>query len=219
MKIFQNSALKNINQIYIELGDINNNENKKIHQKFNGLIGPILLFNDKIYNPLNVYQKINDKLLQGKYFLLGEIFNDYNDNKKKENFYLNYDSYHRILNNQKEVKNLLNEIRKDLKNLILYINPEVISNNLNFYYGNKFIFQDYQIYNNIFDIKNYSNTNKYEIKGEKNFDDIIMIHKYFSEFFVNNQMIDFLILNIEIIYNELLLFENNDINGEKYNLL
>ena len=42
---------------------------------------------------------------------------------------------------------------------------------------------------------------------------------YFSEFFVNNQMIDFLILNIEIIYNELLLFENNDINGEKYNLL
>jgi len=52
--VVYNDNLKNVQKITLTKsdfnvrGDINNNENKKIHQKFNGLIGPILLFNDKI---------------------------------------------------------------------------------------------------------------------------------------------------------------------------
>lgn len=219
MKNVGTLKLKNVEKIYIEIGNITNNENKKNEQKFNVLIGPILIFNDKIFNPSNILQKISDKSLQGKYFLLAEMFNEDIDNKEKENFYFYYDSFYRILDNKNEIIKILNEVKKDLKNLILYINPEVISNNFNFRYGNNYTYRDYQIYNDPFDIKNYTNSNKYEIIGEKNIDDIIMIQQSFGEFFVNNQILDYLILNIEIIYNEILISESYNISEEKFNLL
>ena len=140
-------------------------------------------------------------------------------NKEKQKIYFYYDSFYRILDNKNEIINILKEIKKYLNKFILYINPEVILNNLNFNFGSNYTFRDYQIYNDPFDIKNYKNSNRYEIIGEKNIDDLIMIQKSFAEFFINNQILDYLILNIEMIYNELLISESKNISEEKFNLL
>ena len=105
-----------------------------------------------------------------------------------------------------------------MNNLIFYINPEVVLNNLNFYYGEKF--RDYQIYNNLFNLNNNENLNRYyELHNEKNIDDLVLIQNSFIEFFNNNQMLDFLLLNIELIYNELLICDYNNISEETYILL
>ena len=105
-----------------------------------------------------------------------------------------------------------------MNNLIFYINPEVVLNNLNFYYGEKF--RDYQIYNNLFNLNNNENLNRYyEFHNEKNIDDLVLIQNSFIEFFNNNQMLDFLLLNIELIYNELLICDYNNISEETYILL
>ena len=205
--------LNNINQIYFELGNINNNEEKDI-EKFNGLIGPVLIFNSKIYNPLDIYQKIND-VFGNKYYLLGDIINNDIIYKTNENIFFDYNSYYGIINNNIKSLNVVTELKEILNNLIFYINPEVVLNNLNFYYGEKF--RDYQIYNNLFNLNNNENLNRYyEFHNEKNIDDLVLIQNSFIEFFNNNQMLDFLLLNIELFYNELLICDYNNISEETY---
>ena len=208
--------LNNINQIYFELGNINNNEEKDI-KKFNGLIGPVLIFNSKIFNPLDIYQKIND-VFGNKYYLLGDIINNDTIYKTNENIFFDYNSYYGINNYNIKSLNVVTELKEILNNLVFYINPEVVLNNLNFYYGEKF--RDYQIYNNLFNLNNNENLNRYyEFHNEKNIDDLVFIQNSFIEFFNNNQMLDFLLLNIELIYNELLICDYNNISEETYILL
>ena len=52
-----------------------------------------------------------------------------------------------------------------------------------------------------------------------NISDLIIIQKPFLDFFINNKMFDFILLNIEFIYNEILLFNSKEISEEKYNIL
>ena len=211
--IYQEITKKDINQIYFELGNsIDNNNNKK----FNGFIGPLLVFNSKVDNPLDVYQKL---MKIKKYYLLGDIFNK-EENKKNDNetIYFSYEEYNGIMDNKTEIIKIINDLKNVLTNLIFYINPEVILNNLNFYEGKKF--RDYQIYNDPFDIKNHWNTNKYyEIKDEKNINNFILIENSFFEFFINNKIFDFIILNIELIYNKLLISDYNNICENEFLLL
>ena len=199
-------TIEDANQIYFELG---NSFCDNIIRKFNGLIGPVLVFNSKLQNPLDIYQKLS-KIT--KYYLLAEIAN--NEKNKKENIYFSYYKYYGLLEstniNSKELIKIINDLQEDLNNLIIYINPEVISNNLNFHIGNRF--RDYQLYNN-------QNLNRYyEIQDEKILNDIILIQNSPIEFFVNNNIFDYFILNIEFIYNRLLV-NNNSFSEKEYFLL
>ena len=51
------------------------------------------------------------------------------------------------------------------------------------------------------------------------FSQYIHFQKPFLDFFINNKMFDFILLNIEFIYNEILLFNSKEISEEKYNIL
>ena len=185
--------------IYIELGN-----NMNTNNKFNGIIGPLLLFKDELKDAFEIFQNIKDKLKE-KYYLIGEIYN--NKDKINDNIILfDYDEYYGI-NNNNELIILVKEIQDKLGNLILYLNPEVIYNNLKFYNNNKFRdFQQYHPNNKIY----------YEIKNIQNINDIIHIEIPFLHFFINNKLFDYIILNIELIYNELLISE---VSEEKYELL
>lgn len=211
-KIKEKIITKEMKQIYVEIGNTNYNNNNNI-KKFNGLIGPVLVFNSKINNPLDTYQKIYSLI---KYNFLGEYFNS--DKNNSEDIYFSYDEHNGILNNKKSLKKVIPILKQVLENLIFYINPEVISNNLNFYYGNKF--RDYQIYNNPMKIQNYKNDMKfYEINDEKNINNIILIQNSFIDFAIKNKLFDFFIFNIELIYNKLLLITDKDKISENEFLL
>ena len=211
--ITQKNIFKEISQIYLEIGNYIYKNDDDQNSKFNGLIGPVLVFNSKVDNPLDIYRNL---IKIKKYHLLGDII--INSNNNNENIFFSYDEYYGISNNKNELINIINELKNVLKNLIYYINPEIIKNNINFYKGNKF--RDYQIYNNPFDPQNHQNKDKYfEIKNGENMNDFILIQNSFEEFFINNNMFDYFILNIELIYNELLQLNNKNISEKKYNIL
>ena len=204
-------SFKDIKQIYFEVGNNFENINNQI-QKFNGLIGPILVYNSKVVNPLDIYQRLY-KIR--KYYLLEDIFNKSRINN--DNIYFSYNDYFGISNNKNELK-IIGDIKKVLNNLIYYINPEIISNNLNFYTESRF--RDYKIYNNLFIIKNHYISNKYyEIMDEKNLTDFVLIQNSFIEYFINNNIFDYIILNIELIYNEFFHSEEKNIQEKEYILL
>ena len=211
--INHNLKLKSINKIYIIIGNIDTkyNDNEDKFQNFNGVIGPVLIYNSKIFNPLNVYEKINTSLKEN-YYLLGDMINNKFFDKNDVNFNFDYNKYCGISNNKSELINIINLIEKDINYPILYINPEIINNNIYFHKRNTFT--DYQMYNYQNEINNNKNT--FEINNINNNSDLIVIQKPFLDFFINNKMFDFLFLNIEFIYNEILLL---DISDKKYNLL
>ena len=143
------------------------------------------------------------------------MINDKFRNNKEENFSFDYNKYYGISNNKNELINIINSIEKDINYPILYINPEIISNNIYFHKRNTF--RDYQMYGYSNDKENNDNT--YVIKNMNNISDLIIIQKPFLDFFINNKMFDFILLNIEFIYNEILLFNSKEISEEKYNIL
>ena len=209
--IRQKIITKETREIYFELGNISYDNDQNM--KFNGLIGPVLVFNSKIENPLDIYQKLSK---MKKYYLFGDIIINPNPNDNDKIFF-SYNEYYGILNNKNELLKILNDLKKVLKNLICYINPEVISNNLNFYNGNKF--RDYQIYNDPFNTKNNQRLDKYyEINDIKNVSDFILIKSPFEEFFINN-IFGYFVFNIELVYNELLKSNNNKVLENENNIL
>ena len=209
--IRQKIITKETREIYFELGNISYDNDKNM--KFNGLIGPVLVFNSKIENPLDIYQKLSK---MKKYYLLGDTIINPNPNNN-DKILFSYNEYYGILNNKNELLKIINDLKKVLKNLICYINPEVISNNLNFYNGNKF--RDYQIYNDPFNTKNNQSLDKYyEINDIKNVSDFILIKSPFEEFFINN-IFGYFVFNIELVYNELLKSNNNKVLENENNIL
>ena len=214
--IKHNLKLKNIRKIYILLGGINTKINDNKFLKFNGLIGPVLVYNSKIFHTSNIFERI--RVLKEKYYLLGDIINNKFLEKKEDSFHFVYNKYYGIFNNQNEITNIINSIEKELNYPILYINPEIIFNNMCF--NKKNTFRDYQSYDFLNDIQSNAYTYEYpEIKNMKNIDNLILIQKPFLDFFINNKMFDFLLLNIEYIYNEILIFDSKDISEEKYIIL
>ena len=217
-KKVHNLKLKNIKQIYLQLGNVITNTEELKFQKFNGLIGPLLIFNSKLFNPSGIYQQICN-LLKGRYYLLDYVINNIFLDKKEINFRFVYDEYYGISNiNKNDLMNILNIFEKELGYPISYLNPEIIYNHMYFHKRNKFT--DYQSYEQQYIIKNNQNAcNYYEILNMKKIDDFIIIQKPFLDFFINNKLMDFILVNIEFIYNELLIFYKRDIPEEKLIIL
>ena len=196
--------LKDINEIYIEVG--NDSLNK---EKYNGFIGPVLIFNSILDKVL--VNRINN--LKGKYYLIAEMLEQEKMNINIDNIFFSYEINKGIVNKEEELYQLINEVKKSLGNLILYINPSVIINNLNF--KDKYKFHDYQFYNNCLDETNDVSKQKiyYEFTTEEEISNLFFIQNSFYDFFMKNNGFIFIILNIESIYNYLLV--TNDID-KKY---
>ena len=169
----------------------------------------MLLFNSSLDNECDIFLKIKNNL-KGKYYLIGE--NIYKEKIIKNNdskIFFSYDEYNGVLNNNTELFDLILNLRESLGNLILYLNPEVILNNQNFNDKNKF--RDFQIYNNYFNRSNiYNNNIYYMIVSNGSY--LAFTENNIIRFFINNQGINFIILNVEIIYNYLLV--SYDINSD-----
>lgn len=203
-------------KIYIEVGHTKDiDENKEI---FNGMIGPILIFNSNIdYNKHHeLFQNILINL-KGQYYLIGEMLGKQNNNSDIENndnndyIFFNQIYYYEIDSN---TKSLIDKIRNELGILLLYFNPEVVLNTIG--YNKKKIFRDYQNFD-LSNVKNSKKENIYYIFSEK-----LIVNDYprkenkFFYFFMYNHGYDLLLFNIEYIYNYLLISNNNNYNDVNF---
>ena len=195
--------LKDINEIIIEVGNV-----RRSKEKYNGLIGPVLIFNS-ILDKLLI-NRINN--LKGKYYLIAEMLEQEQMNNNIDNIFFSYEIDNGIVNKEEELYQLINDIKKSLGNLILYINPSIILNNLNF--KEKYKFNDYQFYNNCLNEINYTNKQKiyYEFTTQEEISNLFFIQNSFFDFFMKNKGFNFIILNIESIYNYILV--SNDIDKQ-----
>ena len=198
-------VIKKDSWIYMELGYTNDGDTNI--EIFNGMIGPILIFNSNMEDKfkLEIFQNILLNL-KGKYYLLGEfIDNNNNKNIDKDN---NYIFFNQIYYNTIDSKQIIN-IQKYLGKLLLYLNPEVILNRIG--YEKKYKFRDYQYYfeyknnsqniieNSIYYYSNNIDTISYSLKKENNIIYSFMTYRGY----------DLIIFTIEYIYNYLLILYNN----------
>jgi len=194
--------LEDINEICIEVGNVGRN-----NEKYNGLIGPVLIYNSILDKVL--INRINN--LKGKYYLIAEMLELEKINN--DNIFFSYEANNGIINKEEELYRFINDIKKSLGNLILYINPSIIFNNLKF--KEKYKFNDYQFYNNCLYEINDSSKKKiyYEFTTEEEISSLFCIQNSFFDFFMKINGFNFIILNIESIYNYLLV--SNDLD-QKY---
>ena len=193
----ENIKLKNVRLINIELGYCQKDKN----HNFNGFIGPVIIFNTIVNNnQLNIINKIKNRL-KGQYYMIAEILNKNDINDNNNNIYFSYDEYKGALYNKLD---LIKEIKQLFKNIILYINPDIILNGLII---GKTKYRDEQIYN-IFDSnkKQSENINTYYIFNyNQDISNIVLKQNSLVSFIMNNHGLNYIILNIESIYNYLLV--------------
>ena len=209
----ESNLLKNLKKLYIELGSSNGSNN----DKFNGIIGPLLLFNSVINNQYDLFFKITNTL-KGKYYLLGEGF--YNRNLNNDDYiYFSYEEYFGGFNIDIDE---LNNMKKALGNILLYLNPDVILFNLDFNNQNKI--RDFQIYNYLF---LESNTNKhpennkifYNFNTNNRISDYIYKENNIFEILINYHGYNYIILNNECIFHNLILLNENNLELTNYEMM
>ena len=201
------------NKFHIFVGAPDSNEILKKHDfSFNGIICPILLF--EINYNVNIYYDIKKNLLKVKnnYYLIAESFFESIQNDNKENIVDNYEKYY-CLYDELESKEYAKSIINNINNIILYINPSIVLSSFN---KKARIYKYYNYYEIHEEKKNkisQYNSYSYEfnvIPSSEN--GIIFPFKNNSivSFFKNNNGINFIILEIELIYNYILLINDNN---------
>ena len=199
----EKNILKNVNKIYVEIG-----YSKERIGHFNGIMGPVILFNSIIKNQFDIFLYIKN-ILKGNYYLIGEIFNEEKINNNESNIiYFSFEEYKGLLNID---VNELNKIKYNLGNIIYYINPEIFLNNVNFIEQNKF--RDYQIYKSPFNESNNNikiQTIYYKFITDQKLNNLIFKENNILKFFINNQGFNLIILIIETMYNFLLIKKNGN---------
>ena len=203
---------------------IKNQKNEEY--SFYGILYPILLFELNELKKNDTYELIKTTLsnVKNKYYLIAEeYFNEYYNKKNKkekeifdsEKIMHNYEIYYGLnddLIKQKKLDNIL----KLINNMILYINPYIIVSSFN---KKEKIYKDYNIYEN--------ETNKnisyfYEFNTVPSLDQgKIYSFRDFSvvSFFKINNGLNFVILQIEILYNFILVLNSKEefINSSNIN--
>ena len=197
--------------------DIKNNKNKEY--SFNGIIYPILLFevNEPKKKEKDIYVDFKKLLfsVKNKYYLIAEEYFNFElniknkkekeqENEEIERIMHNYEIYYGLgedLIKLKKVTKLFNM----MSNMILYINPYIIVSSFN---KKITTFKDYN---------KYKNENKKEINYLYEFNVIpsleqgkIYAFRDFNiiSFFKTNNGLNFIILQIETLFNYILLLNN-----------
>ena len=197
--------------------EIKNNKNKEY--SFNGIIYPILLFevNEPKKKEKDIYVDFKKLLLsvKNKYYLIAEEFFNYEYNiknkkeKEKENEEIerimhNYEIYYGLGEDLIKLKKVM-IFCSMINNMILYINPYIIVSSFN---KKAITFKDYN---------KYQNENKKEINYLYEFNVIPSLDhgKIYAfrdyniiSFFKTNNGLNFIILQIETLFNYILLLSN-----------
>jgi len=200
--------LKFPNKLNIFVGSPEKNQNGINHEyTFSGIICPVILFE---MNSKMKIDEIKKYLLNIKniYYILGDIYfneKECQNNDKSGNY--NYEKYYGLydeLSKEKNAKLLI----KNITNVILYINPYIVHESFN---KKMKKFKDYNNYENR--EKNNKIIHYYYI-----FNIIPSLEQGVIFSFINNNIISFfklnnginlIILEIELIYNYILLLNDN----------
>ena len=190
----------------ISVGFIEENNYRQQISSFNGIICPIILFyiKDGKSKKDNIFKEIKELLfgIKNYYYLIGEECSPNDD----YNTLLSYYGLCADLNN----KNRVLEIYNKIKNFILYIDPNVIINSFN---KKTKIFKEERAYNDSPEAKYKPILYTYEFTEipnlENNFIYPFKDNNIISFLKLNNGM-NYLILQIEIMYNFILLMKNNN---------
>ena len=107
-------------------------------------------------------------------------------------------------------------------NALLYINPEVVLNKINFYEVNEF--KDCQVYDSFFkeskDKKNSSNNNIYYSFNSSNINnDYAYKEENLLKFFINNHGFNYIILNLEAIFNYLIILNDDKLKKIDFSIM
>ena len=196
----------------IKIGYYNSDNNKTIFSSFNGIICPVILFylKDSKNKKDNIYKEIKELILNIKnnYYIIGEDFSPKDD----YNTMLNYYGLFEEIDN----RNYVIEIYYKIKNIILYIDPNVVINSFN---KRTKIYKDEKIYYDEDTKKMFQYTYEFDIipSLESNYIYSFKDNSIISFFKLNNG-INYLILQIEAMYNFILLMKYNNKEEIKYNI-
>ena len=197
----------------INIGFFELNNNEKTFTSFNGIIYPIILFylKDGKNKKDNIYKEMKDLLfkIKNKYYIIGEKYSFNDDYNTILNYYSLFDEL--------KTRNKAIEIYNKIKNIILYVNPSVVINAFN---KKAKIYKDEKIYNESTDTKNKITQYEYEFNVTPSLDnDYIYAFKDYNivSFFKLNNGLNYLILQIEVMYNFILLMKYNNFEDNNYN--
>ena len=180
------------------VGDIKSNKNET---SFTGIINPILLF--ELKKGEGIYEQMKESLLKIKnnYYLIGEKYFNYN------NCIYDIKEYYGLYKDKADDLNI-KEILNNINNLIIYINPDVV---LNSFDKKTKIYKDYNNY-----IRYYNNNETinyfYEFSVIPSIEQELIIpfkDNNIFNFYKNNNGLNFNILIIELLYNYILLLNEN----------
>ena len=204
-----NLDIENNNQIFVEIGYTDGGE-YDLNEIFNGMIGPVLIFNSKLENQ-NQFELFTNIIqnFKGQYYLLGEFIDKLNQtNNIDKNYILFNQQYYNSIDNDK-LKQIYT-IQNNLGKLLLYLNPDVVNT---FGYEQKYKFSDYQCY---FSYNNFSKSQQpiknkivYVFNSEGNISNFLKKEKNIINSFMENRGYDVFLLKFEFIYNYLLILDNN----------
>ena len=186
---------------------------------FNGIIYPIILFeaNDLKKKEKNLYLEFKKLLsfVKNKYYLIAEEFFNYQynirnkkeiENENIEKIMHNYELYYGLSDDLDKLKKIEKFVSKG-NNMILYINPYIINSSFN---KKLLIYKDYNIYE-------CDNKNKYNYFYEFNVIPSLDQGKIYSfrdnnivPFFKTNNGFNFIIMQIESLFNYILLLAKNE---------
>ena len=208
--------LPNIININIGYFEPNNSQ----YSSFNGIICPIILFNlkDKKNKKDSFYKDTKDLLLRIKnnYYIIGEECSSYDDYNTLLYYYGLFDE----LKN----KNYVLELYNNIQNIILYINPTIIINSFN---KRAKVYTDDKNYIDVTDSKGKTYKYSYEfnvVPSLENNNIFSFKDNNIVSFFKLNNGMNYLILELETMYNFILLKKNKNTNDntftqEDYNLM
>ena len=149
--------------------------------------------------------------IKNKYYLLAEEYFNYQynikdkDNEEIERIMHNYEIYYGLnddLIKQKKDKKIFNMVN----NMILYINPYIIVSSFN---KKATSYKDYNIYQNE-NIKNINYFYEFNVIPSLDIGKIYAFRDFnIVSFFKTNNGLNFIILQIEVLFNYILLIGNN----------
>ena len=203
--------LKLPNKFDVYIGMPGKNDNKKQEFTFNGIIYPIIIF--EIYKKSDVYSEMKENILKVKnyYYLIAEKYfedkRNSNINNSKDDILIdNYKEYYGLFDkdNEERMKKILNYITQ----IVLYINPFVVTSSFS---KRLKIYKDANIYE--------INEGKNKVQYSYEFNVVPTLDKGQIFSFKDNNLLSYLkinnglnivILEIETLYNYILLLNNNE---------
>ena len=195
------------NNFQVLVGSTENVKNiKKPEYSFNGIIYPIILF--ELNKKTEIFAKIKSKIMKVKnsYYLIAEKYFNNKTNSEYKQICSNFKEYYGLYEELENEENI-NLVLDCVNNIILYINPYVI---INAFSKKLKIYKDY----NLYEIKDEKKNKQYSYEFSvvphlENGQIFAFKDNNIISFFRTNNGLNFILLGFEVLYNYILLINNN----------